>query len=514
MSVRRSSLARATARFDLAGSWVVCLASLLVVSSTARASDDAGVPLGRDVTRRHDVVAAVPRDAPEDLQSSGPRDFLCGVGRDCPQRASAVRQEGSWPIDEERVTVALEQVSRIDAVRKLADAAGWSVVVSGVDSDLVDVRVKHQPAARVLDRILAGKSYVATRDGNLISIFRARPDDVRSATSHRDATADEPLEKARRHAPDRLVTAGDVTVRADEVVGNLTVLAGNVEVYGTVQQDLAVFAGNVVLHPGARVLGDVNALAGSIDIDDAATISGNVSGLAGDISRGSVSHRRGPDQTDDDELDEDMREAQRDLSETQEEERAEAAELAAHPVLSRLEDAGDAVARSALLFAFGAVLLALAGGRVLRLEGEVSSRPLHALALGAAGLFVGVLALVAIAVTIIGIPLALSAGVLGAIGVYAGMCAALTALGRAALDARARLRDKPLELRSQSAYRHLAVGCALYLLASSLPRVGWLVTLAVVLIGFGALVSTRAAGLLARRAPSLTNEADTLPSEG
>jgi hypothetical protein len=373
---------------------------------------------------------------------------------------------------------------------------------------------------------LSGKSYVATRDGNLISIFRAHPDEARSATSENEAAPTEPPRAARRDAPDRLVTAGDVTVRADEVVGNLTVLAGNVEVYGTVQQDLAVFAGNVVLYPGARVFGDVNALAGSIDIDDGATISGNVSGLAGDISRGSVSHLRSRarerastnlspgHKDDDDDLDEDMREAQRDLSETQQDERARAAELAAHPVLARLEDAGDAVARSALLFAFGAVLLALAGGRVLHLEGEVSSRPLHALALGAAGLFVGVLALVAIAVTIIGIPLALLAGVLGTIGVYAGMCAALTALGRAVLDARARLLDKPLGARSQSAYRHLALGCALYLLASSLPRVGWLVTLAVVLIGVGALVSTRAAGLLARRSPSLTTEADTLPSEG
>jgi hypothetical protein len=209
-----------------------------------------------------------------------------------------------------------------------------------------------------------------------------------------------------------------------------------------------------------------------------------------------------------------MHEAQRDLSETEDEETAEQAELAAHPVLARLENAGDAVARSALLFAFGAVLLALAGGRVQRLEGEVATRPLRALALGAAGLLAGSLVLIAVTVTIVGIPLALLVGLLGAIGVYAGMCAALTALGRAIFS---RLARQSTRFDDQggptSPYLHLAIGCALYLLASSLPRVGWLVTLAVVLIGFGALVKTRAAGLLARRGAALVTEADPLPTE-
>ncbi|MEY4508773.1 MAG: hypothetical protein RLZZ450_895, partial [Pseudomonadota bacterium] len=279
---------------NLVALWMFCaaLGSQLVVCS-ARADDDGGVSGVRDLSRRRDIVAAAPHDVSQDLPAGGPRDFSCGAAHDCAQRLSAVRHEGSWPIDEERVTVALEQVSRTDAIRKLADAAGWSVIVSGVDYDLIDVRVKHQPAARVLDRILAGKAYVASRDGNLISIFHARPDPTRTdATPSEDETRDEstpPARTTRHDARDRLVVAGDVTVRVAEVVGNLTVLAGNVDVYGTVQQDLAVFAGNVTLHPGAHVLGDVNALAGSIDIDDRATIGGNVSGLAGDISRGSVS---------------------------------------------------------------------------------------------------------------------------------------------------------------------------------------------------------------------------------
>jgi hypothetical protein len=135
-------------------------------------------------------------------------------------------------------------------------------------------------------------------------------------------------------------------------------------------------------------------------------------------------------------------------------------------------------------------------------------------ALGAAGLLAGSLVLIAVTVTIVGIPLALLVGLLGAIGVYAGMCAALTALGRAIFSWLARQSTRfDDQSGPTSPYLHLAVGCALYLLASSLPRVGWLVTLAVVLIGFGALVKTRAAGLLARRGAALVTEADPLPTE-
>jgi hypothetical protein len=74
------------------------------------------------------------------------------------------------------------------------------------------------------------------------------------------------------------------------------------------------------------------------------------------------------------------------------------------------------------------------------------------------------------------------------LGAYAGICAALTAVG-AALFCH----------KTSSPYVHLAVGCAIYLPLSSIPFVGTLVTVVVALIGFGALVGTRAAGLIRRR---------------
>ena len=52
---------------------------------------------------------------------------------------------------------------------------------------------------------------------------------------------------------------------------------------------------------------------------------------------------------------------------------------------------------------------------------------------------------------------------------------------------------------SLSTYVHLALGCAIYVVLSSLPFVGHFVTAAVALIGFGTLVATRGAGLIKLR---------------
>jgi uncharacterized membrane protein YqjE len=148
---------------------------------------------------------------------------------------------------------------------------------------------------------------------------------------------------------------------------------------------------------------------------------------------------------------------------------------------------GAALARTALLFAFGCVLLSLAGGRMELMQHELAERPMRAFALGVVSLLGGAFALVALCVTIIGIPLAIVAVLVGVLGVYAGMCAAFTALGAALLQA-----------RTPSPYVHLGLGCALYLLTSSLPFIGWLTTAAAVLFGLGLLVETRGAGIFMR----------------
>src|SRR4051812_32136408 len=94
-----------------------------------------------------------------------------------------MRREGSWPADDqERVSFSAAGMARAEVIRQLADKAGWSVVVDSPAPGTVDVRVKEQPAARVLELILGSGDFVARREGSLISIARS-PDATPSLAS-------------------------------------------------------------------------------------------------------------------------------------------------------------------------------------------------------------------------------------------------------------------------------------------------------------------------------------------
>ena len=86
--------------------------------------------------------------------------------------SATVHREGIWPDAEKTVTVDVSGLPRAEAIRKLAEAAGWSIVVQAPPGDPVDIHVKGQPASKVLDLLLADADYVAKRDGTLIDIHR------------------------------------------------------------------------------------------------------------------------------------------------------------------------------------------------------------------------------------------------------------------------------------------------------------------------------------------------------
>ena len=83
---------------------------------------------------------------------------------------AAVRRVGEWPSGDEKVSLSLESVSRADAIKRLADEAGWSVVVQASEGEPVELHVKHQPAVKVLELLLDDGRYVAKRTGTLIAI--------------------------------------------------------------------------------------------------------------------------------------------------------------------------------------------------------------------------------------------------------------------------------------------------------------------------------------------------------
>lgn len=441
---------------------------------------------------------------------------------------AAVRREGAWAGDDKKVSLALEGTPRKVALRKLAEQAGWSLVVPSDVEEPVDVAVKDQPADKVLDLLLADGKYVARREGSMIHVTRdleaasaavpavpavpgapavpalpavpavpgvpvmpAMPMGSSAADlAERAEKAAEKAERAhqkaekrhgKRHGNDRTVAGSNGKVDKDEVVDDFTVFGGSAEVLGTVNGDVTVFGGSTVLRKGAVVHGDVSAFGGSVDIQDGARVEGEATGFGGSVHK---SPNAQVGDSDDDDKDDEATAAAPAAS------GAPTASIKAHEDEAKpsrawhfFREVGDTLTAAAMLFVFGSVLLALATGRMDRLKLEIAARPMRTFALGLTGSLVAIVVLCALCITLVGIPVACVALLLAIFGAYAGVCAALTTAG-----------ELLVRHRTENVYVHLAAGCALFMLLGAIPFVGGLVKFAVIFLGIGSLVATNAAG--------------------
>ena len=402
-----------------------------------------------------------------------------------------VRLEGDWPDAEKPVSLDARELSRAEAIRRLADVMGWSVMVHAPSADPVDLHVKEQPASKVLQMLLSDQSYVAKRDGDLISITRdtdetpepsaeAPPSPpVPPPASSASAAPPPPPPAPSAHAADRVVSGGSVRVEAGETVRDVVVFGGSVDVFGTALGDVTVIGGSAKIHAGAHVHGDATAVGGSLNVDDGATVDGDVGVVGGVLHRGKKANIGGDERTGRVKVNVDHP----DHDASSEKPAGRGWSLSE---LSR--EVGEAMTRSALLFVFGAVMLALATRRMDDLQQEVAARPMRSFALGIVGALAGTMLLVALTITVIGIPIAVIAVLLGVMLTYASICAVLTVVGAALL------RHK-----TKNPYIHLALGCALFLIVGAIPYLGTLTMFTVVLMGMGSLVATRGAGLFVSR---------------
>lgn len=373
-----------------------------------------------------------------------------------------VTLEGDWPGEGEAVSLELSGVSRTEALRELAAEAGWSLVLRDGFDDRVDLTVKGQPAKKVLDALLDDGSWVAKRSGTMVTISRSNGSP--SAEGAPPAEAEDgtaPPEKQR----DVEVWGKNLRIGKDEVVHDVTVMGGTVEIEGRVTGDLAVVGGQANLLKGAHVEGDASATGGLIRIEDGARIDGDL-GVVGGSIEGAENAKVGGSVK---------------LDPAEGESRASWGERAVHKI-------SEAIRTASFFFVIGALTIALGGVRAESVRAEVAARPMRSAAMGLVGILGAALLLVVAALTIIGIPVAF-VGALGlVVALFAGITSALTVLGAAVA------RHK-----TENPYIHLAAGCVLFLLAGLLPVVGGLLQLGVVLAGIGAIVTTRAGGLLDKR---------------
>ena len=454
--------------------------------------------------------------------------------------SATVRKDGTWPENEKPVSLDVSGVSRQEAVKELADAAGWSVVMPAAGSggvganggEPVDIHVKNQPASKVLDLILSEGSFVAKRDGTLISITRegsttregsstrdgakdgtpAAASDAHDSHAHAQGIPVPPVPpvppmapippippvppvppasmstdsdsggyKHGRRGDDRVVTGGHVTIEKDEAVGDVTVLGGSLDVLGEVEGDLAVFGGNVHVHEGGHVHGDAAVIGGTLNVDDGASIDGDVGLVGGNLKKGDHAHIGGQARDDKGNIKVNV-----DLSDPDKSDRDDGADGNVKVHASHaLREVGSAITMSAFLFIFGSIFLALGSQRMDMLKAEAAARPMKSFALGVVGTIVAIVAFMVLCITLIGIPVALVGVLIGAVALYAGITATLTTAGHAVLGH-----------KTKNPYIHLAAGCAMLLVLGALPHIGTFVWAAVIFVGIGTLVATRCAGLV------------------
>jgi hypothetical protein len=429
---------------------------------------------------------------------------------------ATVKKEGSWPVVEKKVDLEFDGRPS-DGLKKLAKGAGWSLVVAnGVAVDAngndVHVDVDDQPADAVLEALFVGHDVVAYRNGTLVTVTPAPPH-VPAPAAAPEAPAPPvppvapvpvppappavppPAEVKPASAPpapavrgeDRSVFGGSLVIAKDEVVHTVTVAGGSLKVEGTVTGDLVVAGGSAKILSGGYVAGNATVFGGTLKVEKNGRVDGDV-GVAGGVLKreeGAIIKGRIVDEHHKGDV---KIVAGEDGTKTQ---------VIAHEGSKRsrfseaVHEFGQSMTRMALLFVLGCVLLSLVAPPMEKLRVEIASRPMRSFAIGLVGSLVGSIAgtilLVILCVTVIGIPVALAGVLLAILAVYGAIASVLTTAGAAVIGH-----------RTPNPYLHLLFGCAAFLVLSSIPWIGGLVTFAVAMTAIGALVTTRAGGLLDR----------------
>jgi cytoskeletal protein CcmA (bactofilin family) len=285
-----------------------------------------------------------------------------------------------------------------------------------------------------------------------------------------------------------LLAAGGTVVLDGSVAGDARIAAGQLTVNGKVGKDLALAVGEATLSSQGTVGGDVIVAAGQASVSG--SVAGSVEGSAGTYAQsgtvgGTVDVTVGQ---------------------------------AAQPVQPRTaaDAIGDAIRHFVVVLLFGALGLWLLPRAMRAAEALVRRRTFPALGFGLLGCAVYVVGAIALVLLVILLAIlfgVLTLGSLSAIVFFAG----LLALGVATfglLLVTSYIADGVVGLAIASLvapatgggrwgeFGLLAIGSALVVAVTSIPVVGWVFKLAVVLIGLGAIVLAAWNARRSRSAPA------------
>ncbi|MBX7190704.1 MAG: polymer-forming cytoskeletal protein [Sandaracinaceae bacterium] len=265
-------------------------------------------------------------------------------------------------------------------------------------------------------------------------------------------------------ADERVGFGQSVVVGTNEVVDAATSFGGDVSVDGEVRGDVTSFGGAIVLGPHAHVHGDVATMGGALARSPGAIIDGSIALFGGADSSGGWQPAPGPrwegfsghhGSHHRSHHDGGLAEGARTMFES----------LVAH----------------GLLFLLALVLSGLFPERMTALHKAIIREPMRSGALGMGSYVAAIVLIIALTITVLGIPAAVVLAFGMPIATYVGLAACATVLGAAIPSER--LTDRPI-LR-------LAAGVGVLFIASLVPFVGPILVAITACIGVGALVRTR-----------------------
>jgi hypothetical protein len=377
-----------------------------------------------------------------------------------------------------------------DALRKIANAADWSIVLPAGKHGTISATFKNVPVEDALRAVLSQADLTAARQGAVITVRRraafgmrlpAIPGlsrDVERRAEEAMRRAEREMERAQRDVEraDRRagrknndkVIHGDVVVRADQTARDIVALRGSIKVEpGAEVRDAVAVLGSVILEPGARAREAV-AVGGDVKLGPGAEIEKDAVSVGGSVVRDAGAEIGG----------EEVSVGIPALSGL--------ATLAGSKMLfdhheSPVFVVGQTLAKFLVYFALGLLALALFPRRVDAVSTSFVAHPWKSILTGLLGLVVLPLLAILLVATIIGIPLVavlaltiLAAGILG-------FTALAFHIGRAL----------PLELKRGTNVLQLAIGTAIVVLITAIPFLGGMAWVAAALLTFGAVLRSR-----------------------
>lgn len=379
------------------------------------------------------------------------------------------------------------------ALRQIAEAAGWSIVLPSGLRGAVNASFRATPAEEALKAVLSQSGLSAARDGSVVTVAResgprvvvrggkrqvifevgGEPPPVPSPKEEaaadadeggQDATADEAGGKRRdkvisgdvvigpgERFRDVVALRGSVRMEAGSSARQVTAVLGSVELESgaTVEREVVAVGGNVHVASGAHVGNDAVSVGGDVVIDPGGTVDGqevsvSIPGIAGILGLVSPSSPVSKD-------------------------------------ISTPLKFGHVLAKYVVFFLLGLLILAVAPARLDRVTASLSRSPVRDVLVGVLGTVAMPVLTVLLTVTIVGILLIPVQAIAILVAAILGYTALALLIGRAL----------PFRPERGTAVVQLAIGTALVVAISEIPFVGCMAMISAWFLVFGAVLRSR-----------------------